>query len=116
LPPVQGAGHGNLAAVCITGPMQGQSFQIGSHGLYFGRTPDCAVRFPDGTPGVSGRHCCLTWGQNGLLITDLGSRHGTFLSDGRQLMPNNPQPIAMGTRFSLGSHNVLFQIDTYRGY
>lgn len=101
---------------CLAGPMQGQCFPIGSHGIMMGRTPECAIRFPDGTPGVSGRHCSLLWRQGMLTITDLGSTHGTFLSDGRQLPPNDPRAVTPGIRFYLGSTQNLFQIETYQNY
>jgi len=48
-----------------------------------------------------------------LTITDLGSTHGTFLSDGRQLPPNDPRAVTPGIRFYLGSAQNLFEIETY---
>jgi len=107
------AAPASMALRCLSGPMQGQIFPIGSHGIMMGRTPECAIRFPDGTPGVSGRHCSLLWRQGMLTITDLGSTHGTFLSDGRQLPPNDPRAVTPGIRFYLGSAQNLFEIETY---
>ena len=100
--------HGPVV-LCLSGPMQGQSFPVGS-GILFGRDASCRVRFPEGTPGVSTRHCCLRNENGVLMLADLGSRHGTFLADGRQLPPNYPTPVAAGTRFYLGSSGIQFQI------
>lgn len=100
-----------VAVRCLLGPMQGQTFPVGG-GILFGRDAACHVRFPDGTPGVSARHCCLRRDNGVLTLADLGSRHGTFLADGRQLPPNYPTPVAAGTRFYLGSTGIQFQIMT----
>ena len=101
---------GGLAVRCLNGPMQGQTFYVGREGLLFGRDGGCAVRFPDGAPGISRRHCCLRWDQGVPVLVDLGSRFGTFLGDGKQLPPNYPEPVAAGTRFYLGTRGSLFQI------
>lgn len=108
-----GQAGGGLVVRCLNGPMQGQTYQVGSQGLQFGRDNACAVRFPDGTPGVSRRHCRLYWSQGGPALVDLGSSYGTFLTHGKQLPPNCPEPVAAGTRFYLGNTGNLFQITTY---
>lgn len=46
-------------------------------------------------PSVSGRHCHLSRGPQGLLATDLGSSNGTFV-DGVRLEPHRPWPVALG--------------------
>lgn len=104
--------RGNLAVQCIAGPLQGQSYRMGGR-LMFGRRPDCAIRLPDGTPGVSGYHCSLEWRQGVPVLIDLGSRYGTFLADGKQLPPNYPEAVAAGTRFYLGNTGNLFQITVF---
>ena len=98
---------------CLNGPMQGQTYQVGSQGLQFGRDNACAVRFPDGTPGVSRRHCRLYWSQGGPALVDLGSSYGTFLTHGKQLPPNCPDRWQPGPgllrqhRQSVSNHHVL---------
>ena len=101
---------GSLAVRCLAGPLQGQTYPVSSQGLLFGRTPNCAVRMPDGTPGLSGTHCVLRINQGVPELVDLGSRYGTFTGDGKRLPPQYPEPVAAGTRFYLGSQNLLFQI------
>lgn len=98
-----------LAVRCLAGPMQGQTFSVGSAGLLLGRRPDCHVRFPDGTPGVSAMHCRICWREGAPMLVDLGSRHGTFFGDGRRLPVNFPMPVAPGTRFYLGVSANLFE-------
>ena len=95
---------------CINGPMQGQTFSLGPQGLWFGRDAACAVRFPDGTPGISRVHCRLGWDRGAPVLVDLNSRFGTFLVSGKQLPPNYPEAVSPGARFYLGNPGNLFQI------
>ena len=100
----------SLQLDCLSGPLKGQRYVIGAGGLMFGRDNDCHVRFPAQTPGISRHHCCIRW-QNGMpVLTDLSSTYGTFLADGRQLMPNNPMQLMSGTRFQLSNYGYLFQV------
>lgn len=100
----------SLQLDCLSGPLKGQRYVIGAGGLMFGRDNDCHVRFPAETPGISRHHCCIRW-QNGVpVLTDLSSTYGTFLADGRQLMPNNPMQLMSGTRFQLSNYGYLFQV------
>lgn len=112
-PPVAAAPSGmgsSLQLDCLSGPLKGQRYVIGAGGLMFGRDTDCHVRFPAETPGISRHHCCIRW-QNGMpVLTDLNSTYGTFLADGRQLMPNNPMQLMSGTRFQLSNYGYLFQV------
>lgn len=105
------SGRGSsLQLDCLSGPLKGQRYVIGAGGLMFGRDNDCHVRFPAETPGISRHHCCIRW-QNGMpVLTDLSSTYGTFLADGRQLMPNNPMQLTSGTRFQLSNYGYLFQV------
>lgn len=105
-----GQRQGNLAVQCLSGPLQGQTYPIRGNEMLFGREAVCAVRMPDGTPGVSRRHCCIRWQQGIPMLIDLGSTYGTFLADGKQLPPNYPEPVAAGTRFYVGNKGNLFQI------
>ena len=100
----------NMAVRCLSGPMQGQIFPMRSGSLSFGRDRTCGVRFPDGTPGVSGRHCVLSQQNGAPVLTDLGSTYGTFLTDGRKLPTNYPHTIYVGCCFYLGSGDNLFEV------
>lgn len=96
--------------ICTSGPLRGQTYRLSTAGITFGRSVGCQVRFPDATPGVSGRHCMLHWQNGSLMLTDLGSAYGTFLEDGRRLPAQYPMPVAPGDKFFVGSTNIVFQI------
>lgn len=104
------AGLGCLAVQCLSGPLQGQTYRVGSAGVQFGREAGCGIRMPDRTPGVSRRHCCIRWQQGIPVLVDVGSSFGTFLASGKQLPPNYPEPVSAGTRFYLGNKKNLFQL------
>ena len=96
--------------ICASGPLRGQTYRLSTAGLTIGRSAGCSVRFADGTPGVSGRHCMLHWQNGSLMLTDLGSAYGTFLEDGRRLPAQYPMPVTPGDKFFVGSPNIVFQI------
>ena len=63
-----------------------------------------------GTPGVSGKHCTLSY--DGLLeqftLTDIGSSFGTYLGNGTKLTPNVPVKLNAGDSFYVGDKaNVI---------
>lgn len=99
-----------LCLKCLSGPLKGRSYNIGRAGLTFGRDVDCAIRFPNDTPGISRHHCTINWQQGTLVLIDLGSSYGTFQGDGRKLPPNYPVNLAPGSRFYLANPANLFQI------
>lgn len=99
-----------LNLTCLSGPLRGQIYPVGRDGLLIGRDPSCGVRLPDGTPGVSNRHCCIRWQQGVPVLIDLNSRYGTFQGNGSKLPPNYPTQLAAGSRFYLGSPSCLFQL------
>ena len=112
------------AAVPVSGPAPAQELRVqGQSGAFAGRrfAINGQVRigrdpggndlvYPDGTPGISGRHCVVTLSGGQVTLTDLGSSYGTFLSGGRKLAPNQPMPLRVGDRFYLGSEKESFVI------
>ena len=101
---------GGLTVICLSGPMRGQIYPIGQDGLKFGRDNSCAVRFPDGTTGISREHCAIRYQQGVAVLVDLNSTYGTYLGNGQKLPPQLPTEIAAGSRFYLGSTGCLFQV------
>ena len=99
-----------LRLVCVSGPLTGQSYALGSGVLGIGTDPSNIIRLPAGTPGISRRHCCVSWHGSAPQLTDLGSSYGTFLIDGRKLPPQNPAELSVGSRFYLGSTGCMFQV------
>ena len=102
-------GH-SLRLVCVSGPLSGQSYVLGSGVLNIGTDPSNSVRLPAGTPGVSRRHCCIRWQNSAPQLVDLGSTYGTFLADGRKLPPQYPTELNVGSRFYLGEPGCMFQV------
>lgn len=91
-----------------SGVFAGRRFAINGQ-IRIGRDPAANdLVYPDGTPGISGRHCVVTLSGGQAALTDLGSSYGTFLDGGRKLAPNQPMPLRMGERFYLGSEKESF--------
>ena len=107
-PPPPPAGH-NIGIKCISGPLMGHVYSVGPQGLIIGRDHDCAIRFPAGQPGISRHHCSLRWEGGMLMLTDMGSSHGTFLSNGVRLSSQYPTQIPVNTRFYLVNSGNMFQ-------
>ena len=102
--------HSALGLTCLSGPLKGRTYRVDRDGLMLGRDYDCGVRFAPNTPGISRHHCSIRWYQGGPALVDLSSSHGSFLSDGRQLPPNYPMPLQVGSCFYLGDPQYLFQL------
>lgn len=99
-----------LGLTCLSGPLKGRTYPVSTDGIMIGRDYDCAVRFDAGTPGISRHHCSLRYQQGSLMLTDLSSAYGTYLSDGRKLPPQYPMAVGAGSRFCLGNQGNLFQV------
>ena len=77
------------------------SFQIG-------RQPGaCQILFSPHTPGVSRLHCRVELAWGAVLVTDLDSRYGTFLS-GSRLQPGVVTEWEPGKLLALGSEQQAF--------
>lgn len=101
---------GGFSLVCLSGPLKGRVYGLGTEGIMFGRDTDCAVRFPSDTPGISRHHCCIRYEQGSFVLVDLNSTYGTFQGDGRQLPPNYPMRLTAGSRFYLVNTGYMFQV------
>lgn len=70
-----------------------------------------SLAMPEGTAGVSHRHCMLTAGADReVQLTDLGSSYGTFVGSGQRLNANSPMTLHRGDTFWLGSKEQMFRI------
>lgn len=71
---------------------------------------DCAIIYQDDTPGISSRHCSLSFdtASGVFILTDLNSTYGTFLQNGQKLTPGVPFRLNPGDGFYLGENaNML---------
>lgn len=103
--------QGAVSVTCLSGPLKGRVYALGPNGLLFGQSPECGVCFPAGTPGVSRRHCMLRQNGSQVVLTDLGSSYGTFLSSGTKLPPQYPTQVGSGSRFYLATTACMFQVN-----
>lgn len=82
--------------------------------IIIGRDPGvCAIIFREGTPGISGRHCSLTWDENAgvFILTDLKSTYGTYLMNGKRLASGVGCQLRSGDSFYLGEKENLLQVE-----
>ncbi len=84
-------------------PIQGRQILIGTS------QGECQVVFRAGTPGVSRRHCSISFdaATGDFILTDLGSSFGTFLENRQKLAQGVPTRLRPGDRFYLGSPENL---------
>lgn len=92
----------------------GMSYPIGTAPVLIGRdAANCTIVFREGTPGVSGRHCSVSWNPDTeeFLITDLRSTYGTFLMSGQKLEPNVPYRCRAGESFYVGEKTNMLRVE-----
>lgn len=93
-----------------SGVFAGRRFAINGQ-VRIGRDPGSNdLVYPNGAPGISGRHCVVSLVGGQVMLTDLGSSYGTFLAGGRKLLPNQPVALRVGDRFYLGSEKESYII------
>lgn len=92
----------------------GMALVVGSTPLLIGRDPNsCKLVYIEGTAGVSGRHCSISYdAANGaFVVTDLGSTYGTFLMNGQRLNANVPYFLKPGDGFYVGDKANAIRVE-----
>lgn len=82
--------------------------------VLIGRDPNgCKVVYAEGTAGVSGRHCSVSFdaAAGEFVITDLRSTYGTFLMNGQKLNANSPYRIKPGSEFYVGDRANAIRVE-----
>ena len=77
-------------------------------------TSCCTVTFQDETPGVSAKHCQISYSasENEFTLVDLGSTYGTYIIKTRsRLDPNVPVKLKPGDSFVLGDKTNVVTLD-----
>lgn len=69
-----------LQLIVETGDLAGQSIVMETGRISIGRSPDCTLRFPDTSSGVSNMHAEILSTPEGFTLLDQKSRNGTFLN------------------------------------
>lgn len=92
----------------------GKTFPVGNLPIMVGRNlSDCTIVYKEGTPGVSGRHCSVSYDSvtGAFTLTDLNSSYGTFLSNGMKLTANSPVSLSPGSSFYVGDKANILKVE-----
>lgn len=92
----------------------GMSYALGQTPVMIGRdAANCAIAYREGTPGVSKRHCSVSWNPDTgeFLVTDLNSSYGTYLLNGQRLEPNIPYHLKAGESFYVGENTNVLRVE-----
>ena len=100
--PGQKNGQGDIVAVECSSPATYVAFACG-----------ICTAFREGTPGVSKRHCSVSWNPDTgeFLVTDLNSSYGTYLLNGQRLEPNIPYHLKAGESFYVGENTNVLRVE-----
>lgn len=91
---------------CVQGIFAGRSTPIRQETCLGTDNTKCAIAYPAGTPGISRVHLRL-WPDDGkLMVMDMGSTYGTWLS-GRKMSPGLAYHLAPGTYLYLGDRQIF---------
>jgi DNA-binding NtrC family response regulator len=88
----------------VAGDDEGKTFDLASGQVVVGTRPDCGLQLSDST--VSGRHVSIAVQDDGLLVTDLDSKNGTFYLETRleRAVLQHGATVAIGrTKLMLGA-------------
>ena len=94
--------------VALTGPLQGQTFELRGDEIALGRHPANDLRLPD--PSVSRQHCVLRRTADGWRVADLESRRGTFVNG----VPVRERDLAHGDFLVVGASTFLISLGSAR--
>jgi hypothetical protein len=100
----------------ISGPLADRAVELTSAPLIIGRDPNsCNLIIPAARGEISRQHCLVRFAADGAHISleDLGSKNGTFLSDGRRLQTGVPYPLQPGDRFYLAQPGIMFELQRH---
>ena len=100
--PADGGPHGELRIE--SGPDTGHTYQLGTHALRIGRSPDNELILRD--PATSGHHAKLERRANQFFIVDLGSTNGTLVNG----EPVQEKELKHGDRITIGQNSLTFNL------
>jgi pSer/pThr/pTyr-binding forkhead associated (FHA) protein len=93
----------NVKLLVIQGRPAGKVMRFGPGVYFFGRGPECHLRF--NSDWVSRQHCQLHVGDSQALVRDLGSRNGTLLNG---VLLNRDHALAEKDQIQIGP--VVFEV------
>ena len=86
----------------LNGPLAGQVVPLSKHSMLIGRSPSCDVKIPSGN--VSKEHTRIEVFDDKVIVSDAGSRNGTFLN-GVQIRSSKAKS---GDKIAI--HDIFFEI------
>ena len=91
----------------------GKKVAVGAEAILLGRSKDCQIMYKEDTPGVSGRHCAITWDgeRRCFVVKDLGSTYGTYLDSGMKLEPRQLYRLKPGESLYLGERDNTIRLE-----
>ncbi|MBR1693258.1 MAG: trypsin-like peptidase domain-containing protein [Lachnospiraceae bacterium] len=113
-PTVASASSGIPSVRSMSVQHRGERVSLRDRQIVIGRNPDvCSIVFKDGTPGVSGKHCSLSYDKSSgdFLLTDLKSTYGTYLANGQRLEAGVTYRLRSGDSFYLGEIGNTLQVE-----
>lgn len=101
---------------CISGADHGLCWHSGKekNAVTIGCSPECQMVLQR-APGVSRSHCSIRFTHQGWTVTDLNSSYGTYLENGKRLVPGAEHRLRNGEVLYLGSRNTAIRIMTDSG-
>lgn len=93
-----------IALSFLSGELAGRVLELDEAWITLGRAPQCEVVVPD--PQCSWEHCVIERVAAGYLITDLGSRNGTFVGDDDAERVAEPTVLRPGDVVRLGETRI----------
>jgi hypothetical protein len=102
----------------ISGYYAGTTLELSDRPWILGRDARASnLVFPPEVDGISKRHCSVRYevARGTFLLEDIWSTNGTFLHDGRQLAPGQPEVLSTGQRFYLGDAGTMFEVGLESG-
>ena len=96
-----------MVDIIIKQPGSPPSSAVLQSGAYLiGSDPSCQICVP--RPEISGRHAQLVVNANNILLTDLGSRNGTYV-DGKHITPHHAVVMPFTAQVQIGKISLSFQ-------
>lgn len=102
------SGDSGMRIQGISGVFAGRRFAVNGS-VRMGRDPQGGIVYPQGTKGISGRHCEISSSNGTVYIKDLSSTYGTFVGNTR-IQPNQPVALRNGETFYLGNPQESFTV------
>lgn len=110
----QSAPQGIPMVRSLSAQHNGAVYQLNGRQILIGRdVANCTVVFQKGTPGVSSKHCSLSYDKSTgeFILTDLKSSYGTFLMNGQRLTAGMSCHLKPGDQFYMGSNANLLRVE-----